>query len=849
MKTISKILSVVLCLAVVMAMFVIGASAAAPCTSITYDFTTDTVATGTEITDASKALEHFTTYASDSHEHLVSVAFTKVYQGNSVGGAFNSGGNSGSGFLKLGTSSKTGKIVLTFTAGSDIDSVDIYCHTWKATGGTDKVSVNGGTAQTAPTGGTIDKLTFELTDNSNVVTIETNKRAFISKIVVNGSIVESSCQHNGAYHYEWTASEHYKICDENGCGTEVPESRIAHDVPHGTCSCGLSETSLATVWALPKDNTNVYRTSGTVVYVDGKNVYIQDGNKAICAYLAATTDVAIGDEVTVTGNYKFYNGLPELEKAVLTVGASGEAPAPLTTIAALDYNAIGKAITLTDMTIKSVSVSSKGVYTIVLADAAGNTVTWYKAKFNGTAGVGDTIPSLTGAVTAYDTSATDITQVGVMKLQLINVTPTDVQAHTCDSDGIDKDAGKHWAICSKCGAVKGDKQDHTNAWKSDTTGHYEECSVCGEKTEACTGELSGWINTDATDHWKKCTTDGCAYIAEKAAHNHTGDYAFGSEGHYQLCACGHKSAEEACADSDDADKLCDKCKNDLSCDHNAAGWDKKYNDSKHWEECKACQTTRNEAPHDAVTKNDATSHWTECACGYKSTPAAHEPAYKYEENQHWTECACGYATEKEYHTLAGGKCACGYEKVTEGYIKVTSGKLTSGKYVMVLSNGYAPTKMDGTYLLSGTPTVSGSQVTNPEEYVITLIVEGDKVTIKDASGKVIINKSGENSLVANATEGSWTWEYKDGYFRFHDGAEGDDRRYLASNSQLENKFRAYRLNSSQASSQTNTFVLYKLSTSAGNSNTGDTSAVPVAIAAALLSVLGSTVLILKKKEF
>ena len=55
---------------------------------------------------------------------------------------------------------------------------------------------------------------------------------------------------------------------------------------------------------------------GVVTFLDGRNVYLQDGTGGICAYLdAAPSDISLGDTVIATGTRASYNGLPELASA------------------------------------------------------------------------------------------------------------------------------------------------------------------------------------------------------------------------------------------------------------------------------------------------------------------------------------------------------------------------------------------------------------------------------------------------------------------------------------------------------------------------------------------------------
>ena len=292
-----------------------------------------------------------------------------------------------------------------------------------------------------------------------------------------------------------------------------------------------------------------------------------------------------------------------------------------------------------------------------------------------------------------------------------------------------------------------------------------------------------------------------------------------------------------------------------ACDH-ANGYEAKRDANNHWEECKkGCGDIKNIGAHSMAPQKDANQHWNACTCGYATEKVNHDMVTKFDKTHHWTECTCGEKTDKVGHTLSDGKCTCGYEKdVVLGYYKVTNGKLTDGKYVLVIAETKVAAGImnDKKWVTATTPTISGSQVTNPTDCVWTLDVEGDKVTITDPNGKSITN-SGTNIIEGSDT---WSWKYENGMFYFYKEAEeGKQPRYLSSNPKggegKENFFRAYYLTlepDSYGNFYHAGFNVYKYGTS-GNSNTGDNSVISLAVAAAVLSVMGCAVLVAKKKEF
>ena len=79
------------------------------------------------------------------------------------------------------------------------------------------------------------------------------------------------------------------------------------------------------------------RTQGTINFVDGRNVYMQDASGAILAYLKnANSSLKMGDKIVVTGKTKMHGGALEIDQAEV---ASSEAGTPMaetkTTLSAL----------------------------------------------------------------------------------------------------------------------------------------------------------------------------------------------------------------------------------------------------------------------------------------------------------------------------------------------------------------------------------------------------------------------------------------------------------------------------------------------------------------------------------
>ena len=137
---------------------------------------------------------------------------------------------------------------------------------------------------------------------------------------------------------------------------------------------------------------------------------------------------------------------------------------------------------------------------------------------------------------------------------------------------------------------------------------------------------------------------------------------------------------------------------------------------------------------------------------------------------------------------------------------------TTGSYVMVTDTGYAPQKLDGTWLPADElGTALGDTIADPAaETVWEIAVSGGTATIKDMEGQFLAPKGGnENGIRISDTEYQWKWECQDGKFTF--SGQGEDTVILASNRGSGNKFRAYKTTtvSGNPNGYPSEFTLYK----------------------------------------
>ena len=146
------------------------------------------------------------------------------------------------------------------------------------------------------------------------------------------------------------------------------------------------------------------------------------------------------------------------------------------------------------------------------------------------------------------------------------------------------------------------------------------------------------------------------------------------------------------------------------------------------------------------------------------------------------------------------------------YSQITSaGELTTGKYVLVVDTGYAPTVFEGGWLLAEAVTAADGTVTDPASNLVwDITVDEAGVKLTDSNGVTVAPKGGNNNGII-AADYSWTATCENGLFQF--AGQGSDTVVLASNKGSENKFRGYKTAtvSGNPAGYPSYFTLYKLS--------------------------------------
>ena len=137
-------------------------------------------------------------------------------------------------------------------------------------------------------------------------------------------------------------------------------------------------------------------------------------------------------------------------------------------------------------------------------------------------------------------------------------------------------------------------------------------------------------------------------------------------------------------------------------------------------------------------------------------------------------------------------------------------QLTTGKYVIVATNGYAMSTISGNWVLSQKVTPANNKLTGVADSIVwTITVNGTSVKLTDSKGATL--KKGSKNYVATG-DFTWTVVFDNGAFRFST-VSGSDTYYLASNIKSDSKIRNYKqstLTGSYKADYAYAFNLYKV---------------------------------------
>lgn len=187
---------------------------------------------------------------------------------------------------------------------------------------------------------------------------------------------------NAPYKEGFTFDGWYATSDFSGAKiTSIsPESNI----PGGTLYAKWIEYIQTIEEAIASDSLANVKTAGTVNFVDGKQVYIQDATAAVLVYMKAAPNLVPGDYIVVTGKNVIYNGAPEISDGEIKSTESGHPlnPENTATLAALKADMLkyfGKRIKIDGLVIASYDANGNTYVTDGI-----DTVECYKVKANQT---------------------------------------------------------------------------------------------------------------------------------------------------------------------------------------------------------------------------------------------------------------------------------------------------------------------------------------------------------------------------------------------------------------------------------------------------------------------------------
>ncbi|MBQ2892626.1 MAG: hypothetical protein IJE24_00665 [Oscillospiraceae bacterium] len=209
--------------------------------------------------------------------------------------------------------------------------------------------------------------------------------------------------------------------------------------------------------------------------------------------------------------------------------------------------------------------------------------------------------------------------------------------------------------CANCGQTRTTTHQYGEAWKTDKTSHWHECTECGDEKDVA-DHIPGPEATDYTP--QVCTV--CGYVIQKAlVHTHvpSEEWVTDDTGHWHTCLeCDEIPDYAEHTFDNECDKECNECcfTREVG-EHNYLPQWAADNDG-HWHECGYCGDRLEMEPH--VPGPEATEFEAQICmiCGFELTPMLHQHDYadKSDADKHWQECPCGHIAEEAPHTWDEG---------------------------------------------------------------------------------------------------------------------------------------------------------------------------------------------------
>lgn len=293
--------------------------------------------------------------------------------------------------------------------------------------------------------------------------------------------------------YVCDASQHWIVC--KAC-KEIQGEKANHNIVDGVCECGFKISTVAE--ALAGAAGAKFAVKGVVTLVDYQNVYVQDATGGICLYLSEKdSNISLGDTVIGYGSRTDYNNLPELGSATIKVEEKGNGVAPAakeTTIGALTDGDVCTYVTIKYLTVTDVYDGKDHSYTqpnITVKDADGKTIQLYKAAI---AKVNEEWPIKTGDIL----TVTGALGINNTDYRLRTSSSGDIVVHEHDGEWKkSEDGSKHYYECEECG-YKSEEAAHVDADKDN------KCDDCGKQLCTTSHTYGDWEQTKAPT----CTVKG-----------------------------------------------------------------------------------------------------------------------------------------------------------------------------------------------------------------------------------------------------------------------------------------------------------------------------------------------------
>lgn len=206
--------------------------------------------------------------------------------------------------------------------------------------------------------------------------------------------------------------------------------------------------------------------------------------------------------------------------------------------------------------------------------------------------------------------------------------------------------------------------DHNYQYKSNSSNHWKECTLCGDKQSTSSHTYS--TNCDTS-----CNVCGAT---RTITHTYGSTYSYNSVDHWKTCTvCGHYEYITEHSYSNSCDTTCNTCGYIRSVTHYYKS-SYQYDTDTHWKACAVCGNKENIAAHTYQNKDNASGHCKECTvCGKIELISEHTPKteYTYSLRFHWIQCSIcdGMMQDAEEHIYTDSCDAtcntCGYTREAE----------------------------------------------------------------------------------------------------------------------------------------------------------------------------------------